>query len=202
MQSKDTSPRGPAEHARRDQIVAAANDHFRRYGYDKTTVGDLARAVGVSTAYVYKFFGSKQAIGEAICALCLGRIVSDLQAIAACDASSSERLRRIFRTLSAHAHDLSLRESRLQEMVTAAHRDRWGCFEGYKSALHEAILRVAEDGRRSGEFERRTPIDETCRGILLILEPFWNPSLWPQKLDQLDDQARSLSALVLRSMAP
>ena len=41
---------------------------FHWYGYDKTTVSDLAKAIGFSKAYIYKFFDSKQAIGEAICA--------------------------------------------------------------------------------------------------------------------------------------
>ena len=48
--------RGPVEHERREQIVKAANEHFRRYGYNKTTVADLANAIGLSTAYIYKFF--------------------------------------------------------------------------------------------------------------------------------------------------
>lgn len=55
------------DHEVRDQIVAAATEHFRLYGYEKTTVSDLAKAIGFSKAYIYKFFESKQAIGEMIC---------------------------------------------------------------------------------------------------------------------------------------
>jgi AcrR family transcriptional regulator len=33
-------------------------------GYGKTTVADLAKAIGFSKAYIYKFFDSKQAIGR------------------------------------------------------------------------------------------------------------------------------------------
>ena len=51
--------RGPADHDVRDQIVAAATEHFRLYGYDKTAVSDLAKAIGFSKAYIYKFFESK-----------------------------------------------------------------------------------------------------------------------------------------------
>jgi len=40
------SARGPADHDIRDQIVAAANEHFSQYGYGKTTVSDLAKAIG------------------------------------------------------------------------------------------------------------------------------------------------------------
>src|SRR3546814_14696501 len=60
--------RGPSDHTIRDQIIEAAHDHFSHYGYGKTTVSDLAKHIGFSKAYIYKFFDSKQAIGEAICA--------------------------------------------------------------------------------------------------------------------------------------
>jgi AcrR family transcriptional regulator len=35
------------------------------------------RPIGFSKAYIYKFFDSKQAIGEAICAQCLEKIMFD-----------------------------------------------------------------------------------------------------------------------------
>src|SRR5256885_7321818 len=66
-----TSARGPVEHDVRQQIVTAAKEHFSRYGYEKTTVSDLAKAIGFSKAYIYKFFESKQVIGEMICSNCL-----------------------------------------------------------------------------------------------------------------------------------
>ena len=74
--SPSTTARGPVDHEVRSQIVTAATEHFSRYGYEKTTVSDLAKAIGFSKAYIYKFFESKQAIGEMICANCLGDIES------------------------------------------------------------------------------------------------------------------------------
>jgi AcrR family transcriptional regulator len=201
MRTKKTPQRGPARHARRDQIVAAADDHFRKFGYEKTTVGDLAKAVGFSIAYVYKFFDSKQAIGETVCSICLSRIAADLHAATGRNTSASRGLRLIFQLLSQHACDLLLHESKLQEMVLAAHREHWQCFEIHKSALRSVIMRVVEEGRRAGEFERETPIEETCESIMLVMEPFWNPALWAEKLRQLDEQAIALAALVLRSIA-
>lgn len=72
--------RGPAEHDVRTQIIEAATAHFSHYGYDKTTVSDLAKAIGFSKAYIYKFFASKQAIGEVICTNCLAQIEGEVHA--------------------------------------------------------------------------------------------------------------------------
>ena len=67
------------DHAIRDQIIEAANEHFGHYGYGKTTVSDLAKHIGFSKAYIYKFFDSKHAIGEAICARQLGNILTEIE---------------------------------------------------------------------------------------------------------------------------
>lgn len=165
-------------------------------------MGDLANAVGFSTAYVYKFFDSKQAIGEAICRIWLARIASHLQTIVSSDRSSSERFRDVFLALSAHAREMALREARLQEMIIAAHQEGWQSFKTHNEVLRALIMQIVEDGRRIGEFERETPIEEACTGILLVLEPFRNPTLWGRRLDELDEQAACLAALVLRSLAP
>src|SRR2546430_11081209 len=91
--------RGPAEHDVRDQIVEAAEEHFSRYGYEKTTVSDLAKAIGFSKAYIYKFFESKQAIGEMICANCLREIETEIRtAIEEAD-RPPEKLRRMFKAI-------------------------------------------------------------------------------------------------------
>src|SRR5579859_830496 len=88
--------RGPIDHKRRQQILQAADEHFRLYGYRKTTLADIAKAIHLSTPYLYKFFDSKQAIGEAMCWHCLGAALSAVEESLAATKSPVERLRRIF----------------------------------------------------------------------------------------------------------
>src|ERR1043165_8446098 len=95
--SAPTPARGPADHEVRDQIVAAATEHFSRYGYEKTTVSDLAKAIGFSKAYIYKFFESNQAMGEMICANCLHEIESEIKAAIDAAERPTEKLRRLFK---------------------------------------------------------------------------------------------------------
>ncbi|ADF61663.1 hypothetical protein ECL_02113 [Enterobacter cloacae subsp. cloacae ATCC 13047] len=42
------STRGPLDHSVREQIVEAAFEHFGHYGYEKTTVAELAKSIGFS----------------------------------------------------------------------------------------------------------------------------------------------------------
>lgn len=49
-----------------ESILAATEEILRRHGPAKATVVDVARALGVSHAAVYKHFASKQALREAV----------------------------------------------------------------------------------------------------------------------------------------
>ncbi len=195
--------RGPAEHKTRGQLLEAADAHFRHYGYTKTTVADLARAIGVSPAYVYRFFDSKQAIGEAICGMTLERICASLRAIEAEPRSASERLRRVYRTLVDKGVELLLNERRLHDIVTAAIEGDWSSTVGYRQNIKDLIRRLLIIGRDAGEFERKTPLDDLCLGIFWTMAPFAHPILLEQtEPEDLRANAEQVAGLVLRSLAP
>jgi len=192
--------RGPVEHERREQIVKAANEHFRRYGYNKTTVVDLANAIGLSSAYVYKFFDSKQAIGEAVCAASLGEIASDLRKIARQPKSAAERLRAMYQSVTRQSAELYFNERKLHEIVITACSEKWRPVKEREETMLELIRELVTEGREKGEFERKTPLEETCRAILQTMEPFWHPRLLEEHLDDLDERATAMANLVLRSL--
>jgi AcrR family transcriptional regulator len=193
--------RGPVDHERRQQIVQAANEHFRHFGYNKTTVADLANAIGLSTAYIYKFFESKQAIGEAVCAAALGQTVADLRKIAEQKKSAAERLRAIYQTLTRQSAELYFTERRLHEIVITACTEKWRPVREREAEILELVRDLVTEGRASGEFERKSPLEETCGAILQTLEPFWHPRLLEEHLDQLDERAAAMANLVLRSLS-
>ncbi|MHA3737785.1 TetR/AcrR family transcriptional regulator [Pseudomonas sp. Eth.TT006] len=203
LASSPPSTRGPADHEIRDQIVAAANEHFSQYGYGKTTVSDLARAIGFSKAYIYKFFDSKQAIGEAICANCLGQIVAAVeQAINAEALAPTERLRRLVKTVIATGVDLFFNDRKLYDIAAFSASERWPSAQRYEEQIKGFIHEIVRDGREAGEFERKTPLDETVEAIHLTLRPFVNPLLLQHNLDFVEVAPTLTTNLILRSLMP
>ncbi|AZE94686.1 Transcriptional regulator, AcrR family [Pseudomonas orientalis] len=195
--------RGPADHDIRDQIVAAANAHFSQYGYSKTTVSDLAKAIGFSKAYIYKFFDSKQAIGEAICANCLAEIVAAVeQAMDAEGISSTERFRRLVKTLISTGVSLFFNDRKLYDIAAFAASESWASSQVYDAQIKRFVLRIVREGRESGEFERKTPLDETVDSIHFALRPFVNPLLLQYNLDFVETAPTLTSNLILRSLMP
>ena len=195
--------RGPADHDIRDQIVSAANQHFSQYGYSKTTVSDLAKAIGFSKAYIYKFFDSKQAIGEAICANCLAEIVAAVeQAMDAEGISSTERFRRLVKTLISTGVSLFFNDRKLYDIAAFAASESWPSSQVYDAQIKCFVLQIVREGRESGEFERKTPLDETVDSIHFALRPFVNPLLLQYNLDFVETAPTLTSNLILRSLMP
>lgn len=194
--------RGPAETEKREAIVSAAKDHFSLYGYNKTTVADLAKAIGYSKGYIYKFFESKQAIGEAICADTLSAVLVAVEKALAGDLGATEKLRRLFKTIIEESSALFFDDRKLYDIAAASALERWGSSRRYIARVEEMLRAIILQGRETGEFERKTPLDETCRAILQAMQPFMHPIMLEHNLDALPDAANEVTSLILRSLAP
>lgn len=196
------SARGPADHDVRDQIVAAATEHFSRYGYEKTTVSDLAKAVGFSKAYIYKFFESKQAIGEMICANCLRQIETEVRVAVDEADRPPEKLRRMFKAIVEASLRLLFQDRKLYEIAASAASERWQATQTYEARIQALLQDIVQEGRQTGDFERKTPLDETTTAIYLVMRPYLNPLLLQHSFDYTDEAPSRLSGLILRSLSP
>ncbi|TAL55279.1 TetR/AcrR family transcriptional regulator [Pandoraea sp.] len=194
--------RGPSDHDVRTQIVEAATEHFSHFGYEKTTVSDLAKAIGFSKAYIYKFFDSKQAIGEVICSNCLSEVMKAVDEAVSAAPTASERLRQTFRALVEAGSNLFFQERKLFDIAAAAASGPWSSARAHEDHVRQLIARIILEGRHSGEFERKTPLDEITNAIYLVMRPYVNPLLLQYNLDLATDATAQLSGLILRSLAP
>ena len=194
--------RGPIDSAIREQIVVAADEYFRHYGYAKTTVSDLAKAIGFSKAYIYKFFDSKQAIGDAIVSQSLGQIEEKAKAAAGECRTATEKLRRFLRSIVEGTTSLLSSHERVFELASVATLESWPACQAYTDALSEALRAIILLGRETGEFERKTALDETCRVILQAMQPFSNPMMLHYNIDRVPDAPNEIISLILRSLAP
>lgn len=194
--------RGPTDHDLRSQIVTAATEHFKLYGYEKTTVSDLAKQIGFSKAYIYKFFESKQEIGEAVCGNCLSAIEEELLTSFTDVTSASDKLRRLFKVVVEASLRLFFADRKLYDIVAASAGENWRPTLAYRDRLLQIIEGIVREGREAGEFERKTPFDESVKAIYLVLRPYSNPLLLQYSFDVIEEAPTILSGIVLRSLAP
>jgi len=194
--------RGPAEHLVRDEIIDAARRNFARDGYAHTTVSDLAREIGYSKSYIYRFFISKQAIGEEICGECLGTILRSVRQKGGEGRTASQQFRDLFESLSNALANIFFQEHKIFEMMTLAAEERWSVTLRFNRALAILVRAVIAKGRESGEFESETPLQTTPEAILLTMAPFIDPLQIAQTIAYLPRGRIELENLILRSLAP
>ena len=194
--------RGPADHVIRERIVCAASEHFSRYGYGKTTVSDLAKAIGFSKAYIYRFFESKQAIGEIIVAHSLAEIREEVMAELVSANSSTEKLRRLIKSMPSVTAELIFSDRNLFDIARYASFECWKPAVGHYEQLRLLVEKIVVEGRERGEFERKTPLDEVVRSIFYAVSGFADPINLERNLERMPNGPVDLAGLVLRSLAP
>jgi AcrR family transcriptional regulator len=192
----------------RARIEETAERLFRTLGYQKTTVADIARELGMSPANVYRFFPSKSAINEAIAERWLGAMAAEAKAIADGPGTAADRLRRLLNGQFERKLEALFAERRLHDMVTAAIDEHWGVVERHLANVHEAIRRVLEDGMASGAFAR---LDAAATGhIIMHAVIAWNhPALLEtcisrkgQTPAELREQIQAMIEFLLRGLRP
>lgn len=180
--------------------MRATRIHVRHYGYQKTTVADIAKAVNLSTAYLYNFFTSKQAIGEAVCTQVLLDAMAELAQNVARIKSPGDCILFIFEYLAKTSTTMLLEDRKMHDLVTLSFQESWESRDAYNSTLLEIVRRVVIRGRETGEFERKTPLDETCEAIRHTTEPFFHPVLLEQNPRELTEEAAAVANMVKRSL--
>ncbi len=155
----------------RARIVETADALFRRLGFAKTAVADIAGELGMSPANVYRFFPSKHAIVEAICTKCLAEIDENAWAVARARGSAAQRLDRLFQGIIKYHKENFIAEKRLHDIVLIAIEENWGAILAHKQTVRNAIELILRDGIESGEFEAIDP-----------KETSWNPDARDDRL--------------------
>jgi AcrR family transcriptional regulator len=188
----------------RIRIMDAAEALFRRLGFGKTAVADIAAELRMSPANVYRFFPSKNAIVEAICQRCLGELEEKAWAAARSRGSAAERIERLVLETLAYHKDNHLTDQRVNDMVLAAIELSWGAIRAHKEHMRMIFESILRDGVGTGEFESIDP-RETSRLLMLSLVQFCHPVLVAQSLQDREDpeaDARAAVRFLLRAITP
>src|SRR6202047_3965983 len=101
----------------RKLIVEIAERLFQQMGFQKTTVADIARELRMSPANVYRFFGAKSEINEAVCMDLLGKIEAEAAKSAASRGTAAQRIRNLFGSVKKTRSKLYMSDRKLHELI-------------------------------------------------------------------------------------
>ena len=176
----------------RRRILEAAIQLYRRLGYRKTTVADIARRLSMSSANIYRFFGSKRAIEEAVAAELLGEVIAAADA-AAREGSSIERLRGALSAIGRIHASRSADDSKLYELVLTSMTENWPAACAYAAGVTSTIARIIAEGQIRDELPAGDPMSIACSVLCATcapIHPFTAPAcsnFAPASLGQMID---------------
>ncbi|ASU77471.1 TetR/AcrR family transcriptional regulator [Actinopolyspora erythraea] len=184
-----------------ERILEAAEDTLRRFGPGKTTVVDVARALGVSHGSVYRHFPNKAALRDAVAARWLDRINEPLRPLTTEDAPATERLRNWLELLSTTKRRMAREDPELFATYHALATESREVVGAHLETLAGMIARIVSDGVARGEFEVDDP-HRAAKAVLSATARFHNPahaSEWDDP--ELDADFEEVWALLLRGLA-
>ena len=136
---------------RKEQILDTAEELLRKHGIAKTSVVDVARALDLSHAAVYKYFDSKIALQEAVAERWLHRISAPLARISAREGDAVERLRDWVHTLIRLKQKKVLDDSEMFATYHALAETADGAVTRHVDELIAQLERIVADGLAAGQ---------------------------------------------------
>ena len=157
----------------RSCILAVAWDLFRQLGA-RTTVADIADKSGMSSANVYRFFPSKQALNEAVCEGLLGELLMAARGALDIPGTASERITAMMLTLHRLMRDQMTDHARVHEIVQIAVDEDWPPIVAYLHQCAALLAGVIAEGQATGEFGPGDPKElgwQTLQACIVIHDP-------------------------------
>lgn len=140
-----------------ERILDAAERLLRRHGLAKTTVVDVARALGMSHGNVYRHFPSKAALRDAVAARWLRRVSGPLRAIAEGDAPAAQRLEAWLVALAAEKRRKVLSDPEMFDTFHALAEAARAVVDAHVAGLQDQLARIVADGVAEGDFRVADP---------------------------------------------
>jgi len=187
-------PRRPAEETRED-ILNTAEDLFCKKGYSNVAIADIAIALGMSPANVFKHFHSKASLVDAISARHIEKMIGRLARPDKGKQPPERLLHLVEQLMNSHLHDLK-QSPFVFEMVLLTADQELECGHRYREMLVSDIAEIIEDGVAQGIYHvtnSRRAAETAAMALACVLHPVMIAN---EKSDILATRCQEVVALI------
>ncbi len=186
------------------QIIEVADTRFRRYGFGKTTMAEIAKDCHMSAANLYRYFENKEKIGIEIALKCLHQKEQIGEAVLERDGlSAGERLETFFIDILHYTYDICANDEHLFELVAFISQEHKDIVRQHQASLLAFIGRILEEGIQEETFDIQD-VSSKAETILFAMVHFYYPPLVMMnnhRLDQLEHAAKNVVRLLIQGLA-
>ncbi len=136
-----------------NQILNAAENRFQVYGFNKTTMAEIASDVDMSAANLYRYFKNKLDIGAALAECCLSDKEALLtQVVDDSDLNSSDKLIKFVYTTLDYTYTYCEQKPKMNELVQAITMQRPEVENKHRTRTLSMLAQLLEEGKQRDEF--------------------------------------------------
>jgi AcrR family transcriptional regulator len=148
------------------RLLEIARAHVRKFGAARTTIVGIAREAGMTHAYVYRYFPSKEALFEEMTASWLRTLEARLREAADGADPAYDKLERMLLAIHRAYRQKLDSDAALFDLLIDALEKGKGSARKHRARVQADIQRVVEDGVASGAFA----MNDRRRALSLIFD--------------------------------
>lgn len=160
----------------RETALEAAEAVIRRHGADRARIVDIAAAIGVNHALLYRHFKDKAALIDAVSERWLAGVERDLGTIVAQEGEPVSRLKRWFAALYATMRDRRHNDPELFDSFHRAWRAGRPFVTRHGTAVRWQLAKLVTAAMQSGRFRDGNPL-ETAMLLFDATMAYHHPAL-------------------------
>lgn len=186
----------------REQILQAAMDRFKHYGYGKTTMAEIARDCDMSAGNIYRFFASKIDIAEAMARKLNMDINAQNAALARGKGSAVEKMRRFHHTAMTKTYEKLDKDAKVLEIAEVLSHER-PTFANEEMAQERVYLvQILEQGIAEGDFAPMENPNFIAEMMQSATMKFRYPQLWSRlTLPRLERELDGVMDIILAGLS-
>jgi AcrR family transcriptional regulator len=142
------------------RILDAASKRFLHYGYQKTTMNEIARDLTMSTGNLYRFYSSKLDIAEALAIKSENVEFYALENICNCEIAPIEKLRKFAFKIFKDTFDHINESKKIYEIAQVIISERPEYANRRLERERKLVVKIIEEGISSGNFKSFASIDD------------------------------------------
>jgi AcrR family transcriptional regulator len=178
---------------------------LRRFGEDKLTVVDIARTLGMSHANVYRYFGTRGEILDAIIEDWMAKVQAFVDEIAVRPGSAAARLEAVLLELHRRRRQKLVDDPEVYQTVRRVFELRPEALTRHREAIEAVFRRLLSEGIAGAEFR---PMEESQAAEILLdatvlfVHPLMIPTLLEAPGDAVEQRTRRVVAAILAGFRP
>jgi len=184
----------------KNRIMMAAMGRILQYGFNKTTMAEIAKDCNMSSANIYRFFESKGSIVAEMAKGCFRDKEDALREVTRRPGmSAAERLEELVLQTLRSGHAMICERPKANEVIEYISVERHDILAQHKEVKQSLVAEILAEGKKSGEFDLQD-IDTTAEAFLTATVFFACPTNLERPLEELEQEAKAVIDLLVRGL--